>query len=80
MDLNEVKKRAMEVEVEPGTMSKGELIRAIQVAEGNPPSFGKNDGNCPDCRFRDCCWWEDCIQAHAVGKLQRHQDRPPSGT
>jgi hypothetical protein len=61
MHIDEVKKRAQEIGIEPGNMSQGELIRVIQEAEGNPPSFGNNDGNCP---HRACCWWDDCVKAY----------------
>jgi hypothetical protein len=36
--------------------NKGDLIRAIQVAEGNIACFEK-DSNCKD---RSCRWYEDC--------------------
>jgi len=61
MKKSEVKQRAEEIGVEPGKMTKAELVRAIQEAEGNPPSFGNNDGNCP---YTDCCWWDDCIKEY----------------
>ena len=59
MKMSEIKKRALEIGVEPGSLKKLELIHAIQEAEGNPPSFGNNDGNCP---YEGCCWWKDCIK------------------
>ncbi len=37
-------------------MKKGDLIRAIQVAEGNSPCFEQ----ITDCRQYDCCWMGDC--------------------
>ena len=61
MKMNEIKKRALEIGIEPGKMKKPELIRAVQEAEGNPPSFGNNDGNCP---YAECCWWKDCIKEY----------------
>ena len=40
-------------------MSKGEIIRAIQEAEGNFPCFGTaRDGHCDR---EDCAWKEDCL-------------------
>jgi hypothetical protein len=39
--------------------SKGEIIRAVQEAEGNFPSFGTaRDGY---CHREDCAWREDCL-------------------
>lgn len=43
----------------PARMSKGEIIRAIQEAEGNFPCFGTaRDGFCDR---EDCMWKEDCL-------------------
>lgn len=61
MKIDDIKKRAREIGIEPGKMKKADLIHAIQEAEGNPPSFGNNDGNCP---YADCCWWDDCIKEY----------------
>lgn len=36
---------------------KDELIRAIQLAEGNSDCFGR----IPDCLQMDCAWREDCL-------------------
>jgi hypothetical protein len=38
-------------------LTKPELIRAIQIKEGNTPCFGTGVGNC--ARYA-CLWWEDC--------------------
>ena len=59
MKLADIKAKAADLGVDPGKMKKPDLIRAIQEAEGYPPSFGNNDGNCP---YADCCWWDDCIK------------------
>ena len=61
MRMEEVKKKAEEIGIIVGKMKKPELIRAIQEAEGNPPSFGNNDGNCP---YTGCCWWDDCVKEY----------------
>ncbi|MFZ2089751.1 MAG: Rho termination factor N-terminal domain-containing protein [Desulfobaccales bacterium] len=37
-------------------LNKGDLIRSIQVAEGNSPCYQQID----DCRVEDCLWREDC--------------------
>lgn len=36
---------------------KEEIIRAIQLAEGNADCFLR----IPDCGIEDCAWREDCI-------------------
>ena len=61
INIHEVKKRALEIGIDPGKMNKGDLIRTIQEAEGNPPSFGNNDGS---CLYDKCRWWDDCIKEH----------------
>jgi len=42
-------------------MSKGEIIRAIQLAEGSRDCFGNFWRF--DCLEIDCCWREDCLTA-----------------
>ncbi|MCK4535586.1 MAG: Rho termination factor N-terminal domain-containing protein [Desulfuromonadales bacterium] len=41
------------------TMRKGEMIRAIQLAEGNRDCFGNLWRF--DCLQFDCYWREDCL-------------------
>ncbi|MFH1707536.1 MAG: SAP domain-containing protein [Planctomycetota bacterium] len=59
MKIAEIKKRALDLDIDPGTLKKPELVRAIQEAEGNRACFTQNDGSCP---YGDCCFWDDCIQ------------------
>lgn len=40
-------------------MSKGEMIRAIQLAEGSRDCYGNFWRF--DCLEFDCCWREDCL-------------------
>lgn len=58
MNLNEVKLMANGLGVKVGKMKKPDLIRAIQVAEGNFDCFGKAEG---DCDQRDCIFRSDCL-------------------
>ena len=37
-------------------MRKADLIRKIQIAEGNSDCFGK----IPTCQQNDCLWMKDC--------------------
>jgi hypothetical protein len=37
-------------------LNKGDLIRAVQVAEGNSPCYQQ----IYDCRVEDCLWRPDC--------------------
>ena len=58
MKMPDIKKKAQAIGVNPAKLKKGDLIRAIQKAEGNPACFGSGTSACP---YLDCCWREDCI-------------------
>ena len=59
MKIQKVRSIAKEMGVKSARMSKGEIIRAIQEAEGNFPCFGTAlDGHCDR---EDCAWKEDCL-------------------
>jgi len=59
MKIQRVRSIAKEMGVKSARMSKGEIIRAIQEAEGNFPCFGTaREGHCDQ---GDCAWREDCI-------------------
>jgi hypothetical protein len=59
MKIQKVRTIAKANRVNSTKMSKGEIIRAIQVAEGNFPCFGAaRDGYCDR---EDCAWKEDCL-------------------
>lgn len=59
MKIEEVKAIARQHQLKPGKANKGELIRAIQQAEGNSACFGSNNAN--ECRQFNCLWREDCL-------------------
>ena len=58
MNLTEVKSKAKEVGVSVGKMKKPDLIRAIQVAEGNTDCFETPEGSCDQ---ESCCFRNDCL-------------------
>lgn len=58
MKTEEVKEIARQRGVKTVKMKKGELIRAIQEAEGNPTCF--DTGKAAECGQADCLWREDC--------------------
>jgi len=58
MKMTKIRQKAKGLGVNPGRMSKTNLIRAIQQAEGNPTCFGSAHDFCD--RY-DCCWREDCL-------------------
>ena len=59
MLVKEVKSIAVKKGVKPGKMKKAELIKAIQIAEGNDSCFkgiiSKN------CKETGCLWYGDCV-------------------
>jgi hypothetical protein len=58
MKLEDIKKRAKEQGINVAGLTKKDLIRTIQIYEGNYPCFGSADNYCD--RW-DCCWREDCL-------------------
>jgi len=59
MKTQGIRSIAKEMGVKSARMSKGEIIRAVQEAEGNIPCFGTaRDGYCDR---EDCAWKEDCL-------------------
>lgn len=59
MKIQKVRAIAKANGVNSARMSKGEIIRAIQEAEGNFPCFGTaRDGFCDR---EECAWREDCL-------------------
>ncbi len=59
MKMKEVQDRAKQMGIQPGRMRKAELIRAIQVTEGNQGCFGSDLAL--GCPYPDCCWQGDCV-------------------
>ncbi len=62
MKNSEIRNKAKALGIEPGNMSKKELIHAIQKAENYTPCYGTSDGN---CIYTDCCFREDCLKNSA---------------
>ncbi|MBE0503807.1 MAG: SAP domain-containing protein [Desulfuromonadales bacterium] len=59
MKIDAIKEIAKRHQLKPGKANKGELIRAIQQAEGNSTCFGGNNAN--ECGQFNCLWREDCL-------------------
>jgi hypothetical protein len=59
MTMGEIKDKAKNLGITPGTMKKTELIRAIQGAEGNSACYGTTNGT---CQWTECCWRSDCLK------------------
>ena len=64
MHMNQVRARARKLNIDPGLLTKKELIRLIQETEGNFPCF-KTD--LPACDQTACCWRDDCKPGQAIG-------------
>lgn len=58
MKIEDIRKIAKQWDVKTGKMKKGEIIRAIQQAEGNPMCFDTTKA--AECGETNCLWQEDC--------------------
>jgi hypothetical protein len=59
MDMKEVRKIAKKHGIKTGKREKGDIIRAIQRAEGNFDCFGSAVSG--QCSQDDCLWRKDCL-------------------
>jgi len=58
MKLDEIKEIAKRHNIKAGKMKKADLVRAIQLAEGNKVCF--DTGQAETCGQQACLWREDC--------------------
>lgn len=58
MNIDDVINKALSLGLGINGLSVSEIIKMIQVAEGNQPCFGTNNFNCP--YRKDCLWAEHC--------------------
>ncbi len=58
MNMKQVRKKAATMGLKVGNMKKADLIRTIQIEEGNTPCF---QGMNSSCDQKDCCWKSDCL-------------------
>ena len=66
MQMQEIRDRAKDFGIKTGRKSKVDIIRTIQLSEGNFSCFASAmDGTCDQA---NCMWREDCFQA--AKKLQ----------
>jgi hypothetical protein len=59
MTLADVKEKAKKLNINAGKMSKTELVRAIQIKEGNSACFQSEIA--PVCGLLNCLWRKDCV-------------------
>ena len=58
MTVKEIRVIAKNMSINPGNMKKADLIKTIQVEEGNKPCFQTAGSSCDQI---GCCWLGDCL-------------------
>lgn len=58
MIMKDVQAIARKMGIKIQKLKKTDLIRKIQIEEGNTPCFKINDD---PCEQKDCCWRSDCL-------------------
>ncbi len=58
MKMTDVQKKAKKMGIKIQRLRKADLIRKIQIEEGNTPCFQLNGDFCEQ---QDCCWRSDCL-------------------
>ncbi len=58
MKMIDVKMKAKAMGIKPKKYKKADLIRKIQIEEGNHPCFQINGDICDQ---EECCWRKDCL-------------------
>ncbi|NTV48804.1 MAG: SAP domain-containing protein [Geobacteraceae bacterium] len=59
MKIDEIKEIAKRHYIKTGKSKKADLIRAIQLSEGNQDCFGSSCSG--ECGQDGCLWREDCV-------------------
>ena len=59
MTIFEIRVMAEEIGIEPKKKNKAELIRTIQIKEGNTPCFKTVETYCDQA---GCLWKNDCLK------------------
>ena len=59
MTIYDIRVIATDMGIEPKKMNKVDLIRSIQIKEGNKPCFKTAR---TDCDQTDCLWRSDCLR------------------
>lgn len=67
MKMEEIRSIAKSQGINPGKLSKTELIRSIQAEEGNFNCFATAYAG--ECDQAGCCWREDCFETAQRGEL-----------
>lgn len=64
MQVKEIKEVAKALGIAPGNKRKADLIRSIQVTEGNFDCFASAYNK--ECDQLDCLWRKDCFSSSPV--------------
>lgn len=67
MKIGEVRSIAKSNGVAPGKLRKRDLIKSIQIAEGNFDCFATARN--AECDQQHCLWRDDCFDASQQGEL-----------
>lgn len=67
MKLEEVRSLAKSMGVSPGRLRKRDLIKSIQIREGNFDCFATARN--AECDQHHCLWRDDCFNASQSGEL-----------
>jgi len=59
MTVKEIKVIARKMGIQAGKMKKADLVRMIQMTEGNTSCF--QTGVATTCGQENCCWRSDCM-------------------
>jgi hypothetical protein len=59
MTIYEIRKMAKKMGINPNEINKMDLIRSIQIKEGNTPCYKTADNSCV---MTDCLWKSDCFK------------------
>ncbi|MDP3191541.1 hypothetical protein, partial [Rhodoferax sp.] len=68
MNMKAIRQLAKTLQVDTGQLSKTDLIRKIQLAEGNFDCYGSASSG--DCDQLDCAWRSDCLNESAVAATE----------
>lgn len=67
MKIDDVRLIALGMGIKPGKLSKADLIRSIQLGEGNFDCFSSATQG--ECDQTGCRWREDCFLSTRTGEI-----------
>ncbi|MGB4358812.1 MAG: hypothetical protein WBJ19_00155 [Rhodoferax sp.] len=68
MNMKTIRQLAKTLQVETGQLSKTDLIKKIQLAEGNFDCYGSASSG--ECDQLDCVWRSDCLNESVVAATE----------